>query len=249
MITVLQWNCLSLKSRLDSFKFLLHNSDCDIFAHCETWLGPEDEISFHDFNIVRLDRDDHYGGVLLGIKKCYSFYRIPIPVLPGIEIVACQINVKCKDLCIASVYIPPNRSINRRQLWSAISFLSSPVLILGDLNSHGIGWGESYDDNRAGIIYDLCDDFNLTVLNTGEVTRIAKRGRHSRLDLSLCSGSLSLDCTWKVIEDPHGSDHLPIITSIKCNRDRSEHPINVPLDLTRNIDWEKFASAVSLGIG
>lgn len=78
-ITVLQWNCHSLKNKLDVFKFLIRNSDCDIFALCETWLSSEDEINFHDFNIIRQDRNDHYGGVLLGIKKCHTFYRIPIP--------------------------------------------------------------------------------------------------------------------------------------------------------------------------
>lgn len=248
MITVLQWNCHSLKPKLDLFKFLSHNSDCDVFALCETWLSSEDELNFHDFNIIRQDRDDHYGGVLLGIKKCYSFYRIPIPTHPGVEIVACQINVKGKDLCVASVYIPPGISINRRHLWNAVSMLSHPVLILGDMNSHGTGWGEPYDDYRAAIFYDLCDDFNLNVLNTGEVTRIASDGKESRLDLSLGSSALSFDCLWKVIEDPHGSDHLPIITSIKLNCERSEQPIPVPFDLTRNIDWQKYAAAVSFGI-
>lgn len=101
MITVLQWNCRSLIPKLDSFKYLIHNSDCDIFALCETWLSSEDELNFHDFNIIRLDRDDSYGGVLLGIKKCYPFYKISLPIISGIEIVACQINVKNKDLCIA----------------------------------------------------------------------------------------------------------------------------------------------------
>ena len=206
-----------------------------IYALCETWLSPEDEINFRDFNIIRLDRDDSYGGVLLGIKKCYHFYRISIPTVSGIEIVTCQINVKNKDLCIASIYVPPGTSINHRQLWSSVTILPSPFLILGDMNSHGTAWGESYDDNRAGIIYDLCDDFNLTILNTGEATRIPKPpAQESRLDISLCSNSLSLDCQWKVIDDPHGSDHLPIIISIKSGCQNTDRPIQVTFDLTRN---------------
>ena len=67
--------------------------------------------------------------------------------------------------------------------------------------------------------------------------------RASVLDVSLCSTSLRLDCTWKVILDPHGSDHLPIQISIANGR-RPAGLIEVTYDLTRNIDWEKYENAI-----
>ncbi|XP_055628714.1 uncharacterized protein LOC129770104 [Toxorhynchites rutilus septentrionalis] len=215
LTTVIQWNCRSIIPKLDQFKFLIHSSNCDVFSLCETWLSSADELNFHDFNIIRLDRNDSFGGVLLGIKKCHSFYRVTLPSMTGIEVVACQTQINGKDLCIASIYIPPRTMVGRHQFFDIIEALPEPRLILGDLNSHGTAWGSLYDDNRATLIYDLCDNFKLTVLNTGEATRIANPpARASMLDISLCSSSLSLDCTWKVIQDPHGSDHLPIILSI-----------------------------------
>ena len=90
-ITVLQWNCRSIFPKLDSFKFLIHNINCDIFALCETWLSSEIDLVFHDFNVIRLDRTDRVGGgVLLGIRKCHSFYRVSLPSITGVEVVACQ---------------------------------------------------------------------------------------------------------------------------------------------------------------
>ena len=212
LITVLQWNCRSIFPKLDSFKFLLSNINCDVFAFCETWLSSDINLIFHDFNIIRLDRADRIGGgVLLGIRKHHSFYRISLPSITGVEVVACQIIIRGRELSIASVYIPPNVGMAALQHLSSVAeVMPEPRLIFGDFNSHGIGWGGHHDDHRSKVIYDLCDDFYLTILNTGEATRIATPpGRESHLDISLCSSSLSLDCEWKTIQDPHGSEHLP----------------------------------------
>lgn len=74
-ISVLHWNCRSITPKLDVFKFLVNNLQCDVFALSETWLTPDVTLPFPDYNIIRLDRSDSYGGVLLGIKKQHSFYR------------------------------------------------------------------------------------------------------------------------------------------------------------------------------
>ena len=248
MITVLQWNCRSLIPKLDSFKYLINSFNCDAFALNETWLDLNDDLNFNNFNIIRLDRTGRGGGVLVGIKKCHTFYRIHHTPVTGIEIVSCQAKIKGTDLSISSVYIPPNTKVSRHQLEDITSCLPEPRLILGDFNSHGTGWGSSYDDNRSKMIYDLCDNFSMTILNTGEVTRISgPHTQESRLDLSLASSMLSLDCTWKVIQDPYGSDHLPIIVSISTGTSGPE-PGDIPYDLTRNIDWQKYADEIDIAI-
>lgn len=243
-ISVLQWNCRSLIPKIDSFKHLLCTLSCDIFALSETWLSSETDLHFPQYNIIRLDRDDSYGGVLLGIGKSHSFYRINLPPLNGIEAVACEVNVKGKSLCIVSMYMPPRIVINNKQLSDLCSALPGPLLLLGDFNSHGTAWGAQSDDTRSKLIIDMCDSFDMTILNTGEITRIAKPpSLGSAIDLSLCSNSLSLDCSWKVIQDPQGSDHLPIKISIK-NEIQSQQKVNITYDLTKHIDWEKFADAM-----
>lgn len=245
MISVLQWNCRSIVPKEDVFQHLVHSNQCDVFALCETWLELNSDFFFHDFNIVRQDREDSYGGVLLGVRECHSFFRIDLPSLTGIEIVAIEAQINGKSLCIASVYIPPGARVSRHQLNNILELLPEPRLVLGDFNSHGTGWGESYDDNRSTLIYDLCDDFSMTILNTGEITRIAQPPyRDSRLDLSICTSTLSLDCTWEVIQDPHGSDHLPILISIKNGNNHNEH-VNVAYDLTRNIDWNRYEATIA----
>lgn len=244
MIEALQWNSRSILKNLDAFKFLVHKSHCDVFALCETWLSSDKDFSFHDFNIIRQDRGDSYGGVLLGINKLHSFYRIDLPSMTGPEVVACQVTIRGKSFSIASIYLPPNTAISRRDLSTICLAMPEPRLILGDFNSHGTAWGSPYNDNRSALILDLMDYFNLTILNTGEVTRVAPPPNPgSKLDLSICSNSLSLDCTWKVIQDPHGSDHLPIKISI-TNGSCQSRSIDIAYDLTKCIDWGKFAEAI-----
>ena len=245
LITVLQWNCRSIIPKFDLFNQLVNISNCDAFALCETFLNSNDELNFHNFNIIRQDRGSYGGGVLLGIKKCYSFFRIDLPSIPNIEVVAIQTKLKGKDLCVASIYIPPSARIEQRQLSAIAELLPAPFLILGDFNSHCTQWGSLYDDNRSSVICTFIDDFDLTFLNTGEATRVPNPpARKSVLDLSLCSTSLALDCEWKVINDPHGSDHLPIKISI-TNGSSSSNSINVAYDLTRNIDWKCYARVIS----
>ena len=140
MITVLQWNCRSILQKLDSFKVLLCNLNCDVFALCETWLSSDIELVFHDFNIIRLDRTDRIGGgVLLGIRKCHSFYRISLPSIIDVEVVACQVTIRGKELSIASVYIPPNVAMATLQRLSSVAeVMPEQRLIVGDFNPHGM---------------------------------------------------------------------------------------------------------------
>lgn len=139
MISVLQWNCRSLRPKLDGFKFLVHNTHCDVFALCETWLSSDIDLPFHDFNIIRLDRADSYGGVLLGINKLHSFYRIDLPYVTGIGVVACQVHIRGKRMSIASVYLPPRTAVSRQGISDICSVLPEPRMVLGDFNSHGTG--------------------------------------------------------------------------------------------------------------
>lgn len=49
------------------------------------------------------------------------------------------------------------------------SVIPEPRLILEDFNDDDDDLRELYDDNRSSVIYDLCDNFNVTIINTGEI--------------------------------------------------------------------------------
>jgi hypothetical protein len=63
--------------------------------------------------------------------------------------------------------------------------------------------------------------------------------------MTLCSAGLSLDCAWHVLDDPGGSDHLPIITSLSSISVPILNDIPGPIfDLTRHLDWHQFGDRV-----
>ena len=64
------------------------------------------------------------------------------------------------------------KKINK-DLETVVTVLPKPFFILGDFNAHGSDWGCTHDDNQAPIIRDICDAHCLTILNSGEATRVS----------------------------------------------------------------------------
>ena len=61
-------------------------------------------------------------------------------------------------------------------------------------------------------------------------------GSFTSIDLSLCSATVLLDCTWQVHSDQCGSDHFPILIDIVKSMPKD----NVPCWNLKKADWEKF---------
>jgi hypothetical protein len=84
----------------------------------------------------------------------------------------------------------------------------------------------------------ILDDLTLVHLNDGSHTRIVTPPvRSSAVDLTLCSAGLSLDCTWRVLDDPAislGSLQIPLLSNLTT-------PI---FDLTRHVSWSEFRDRV-----
>ena len=75
--SILYFNAGSVLPKLDELKVLCSVHNPDFICICETWLNPEicdSEISMLDYNIIRLDRNRHGGGILLTIGP-------PFPVM------------------------------------------------------------------------------------------------------------------------------------------------------------------------
>lgn len=69
LLTVLQWNANSLKPKIKTLELLLWQEKAHIALISETWLQEEDSIKISDYNIIRQDRDDGYGGICILYHK------------------------------------------------------------------------------------------------------------------------------------------------------------------------------------
>jgi ribonuclease HI len=188
-INILQWNCRSISRKKPYLQCLLSTHDVKVFALSETHLSSPDDFCVPNFDIIRHDRDDGYGGVMLGIRKDIPFVETMKKSITNCELVGAMLkDEQGRDMNIISGYCPPNCRFNSVQIGSALRSLSGPLILVGDFNAHSRSWGCHDDSNRANEIFDLIDDLNLVIINDGSITRIATPPqRPSAIDLTLCS--------------------------------------------------------------
>lgn len=243
-VSLLQWNCCSIRPKRNQFLHLLDIEGFDIFALSETWLRPGDVFNAPGYHIERKDRVDGYGGVMLGIRHGISYRRIQVNSQH--EVVCCFVEVPGFRGYISSLYSPPNGEFTMAGLRPIFGL--SPGVILGDFNAHSYTWGPVHIGGRSDVLEGLIEDFGMAVLNSGAPTRCPPPPISSRApDVSLCTLGLRHSFTWEIIQNPHGSDHLPIKMSIQTR------PTNtVPVcrtNLTRHINWEIYSGDVVLNLG
>jgi ribonuclease HI len=249
-INFLQWNARSVLPKRQHLLDLIIQNNLHVLALCETWLQSSDCFYIPGFEVIRRDRPDgRGGGVLLGARKDIGFRLTPIAQVNSCELISATLEiagVQGDCLNIASAYCPPDCRLNSVEFSAALTELGNPMLIFGDFNAQSQSWGCEQENNRASVMQAIIDDLSLVFLNDGSLTRIASPPyRSSAVDLTLCSASLSLDCTWRVLDDPGGSDHLPITTTLSSISIPILFDIPAPIfDLTRHIDWHQFTDRV-----
>ena len=88
------------------------------------------------------------------------------------------------------------------------------AVILGDFNAYSLVFRAVTTDRRGDALEELMDQRKYVALNGGEGTYIRKTDVHIHLDIAMVSNDHANVCNWDVIEDPLGSDHLPVIITI-----------------------------------
>lgn len=235
-INILQWNCRSLNANLSCFKQFLMKYDISIAALSESWLRPDYPINIPGYRIVRDDRLDGRGGSALVIKNNLKHKVIHENIDQDINILVIEVTFGDRNLYISTIYIPPRININDN-LRDFMLRYRDKFLMLGDVNCHSEVWGNPFSDVRGRKLLDYIDEAGLVILNDGSPTRINYANqRPTAVDISLATPDIALEFEWKVIEEPLGSDHLPIILKFNGNQLR-----NCPSGLRkRNISKADF---------
>ena len=113
---------------------------------------------------------------------------------------------------ICSIYAPPNKYIDIKDLEHLLSQIQEPVMILGDFNSHNPLWGSEHLTPKGRVIETFMSQNDLCLYNDGSPTFLhSGNGAYSAIDLSFASQTLFDRFSWDVHEDCSGSDHFPII--------------------------------------
>ena len=136
--SILHLNVNSIFSKLHEVSQLL-DKNFDLISFNETKLDESIPISFYcnsNYNMLRLDRNRHGGGLLVFIKKDYDF--IQGVHCKGIESVHFQLKISNDFYNFVCCYKPPSQ--NNLQFLDFLSEIKStmnkniPLFIIGDLN-------------------------------------------------------------------------------------------------------------------
>jgi exonuclease III len=108
-------NIVSLSKHIDEIRVLLENQTVDILALNETRLHPDipsEFVNIDGYDIVRMDRDKHGGGVCFYIRRTISYLNRGDLVLENLESVCLEINQpnSCSFI-ISTIYRPPSATV------------------------------------------------------------------------------------------------------------------------------------------
>ncbi|MES9951106.1 MAG: reverse transcriptase domain-containing protein [Candidatus Thiodiazotropha sp.] len=236
---ILQWNCRGLKSNFNEILLLLSLLRPSVLCLQETFLKPDDSINFKGFNIYNYIHQDCVrpsGGSSILIQS--SCPQRQLQLTTDLQAVAVSVTLD-KEVSICSVYIPPNFTLQAKQLDDLLSQLPSPYMLLGDFNGHNFLWGCSENNQRGKLIEEFIGKNDICLMNDTSSTYIhPATGNFSSLDLSLCHPSLLLDFEWSVCDDQHGSDHFPVLIE-SVNTSEEDHNLKWKLN---KANWELFDS-------
>lgn len=246
---LLQCNVRSITSRLGDLCYILNSYKCNVAFLSETWLLPNRSFTIPSYKLIRHDRADGYGGAAIAVQCNNQVRKIDINHNLLLQLESLDINLVGVELLdprpfqIWSIYILPHSNITVNIIDSILKLVnSSDAIIAGDFNGHHFTWGSNSTDHSGNLIYSSLSSTNLCVLNNSSPTRINRPPhKHSVIDISIVSSNLFWSSTWETLEDPHGSDHIPIKISIPIHNLASNvHDITYNGINVNAINWTLF---------
>ena len=225
---------------------LIEQSDPSIIMGTETWLLPSissAEIFPPNYEVIRKDRKDGYGGVLLAIKKDFILDSVEIKTTS--EAVFAKLHLgKHSSLIIGSAYRPPSSDLAYMdQLCETIEQLqkenkNAVLWIGGDFNLPDINWDTStIDRNQVNSAINM--RFLEMLQNCGLEQSVTFPTRHQNiLDLFLTNRpSLINRCS----PIPGLSDHDAVFIESPAVAKRGK-PVKRKIYLWKRADMEKMQS-------
>ena len=108
-------NIVSLSKHIDEIRLLLENQTVDILALNETRLHPDipsEFVNIDEYDIVRMDRDKHSGGVCFYIRRTISYLNRGDLVPENLESVCLEINQpNSRSFIVSTIYRPPSATV------------------------------------------------------------------------------------------------------------------------------------------
>lgn len=246
-IRISQYNIEGAMNKKPLFIKYLYDNDIDICLLNETWLRDKNTFNIPSYNFVYQNGKDGRCGVGILVKNHLKYTVSPTPFYEFLQTTAIILSTNAGNLTLLCAYSPPTNNNQRRfqgrRLKQILNDLPKPIMLSGDLNAHHVAFGCLSTNSRGSEIYNIIDEYDLCILNTGTPTTVGSPNKNpSAIDISCISPSLASLCHWRVHDDSMGSYHFPTIIDIQTSVHKYE--IGSPIDrfVYSKADWLKFLS-------
>lgn len=246
-LQICQWNCRSLSNKWPDCS--IYFPHFDIILLQETWLRPHQLLTLNNYNFVRKDRNSvNSGGSVACIINRNLQYRSLNPgnINNKLEWLLIEVKVESKIIHLFNCYKPPDTSLSLAEWSTLLTVLEAfPNLIMGgDVNAHHHLWGSDLSNNDGNNLAQAINNSDLCILNSGSSTRLhTAQFRTSVPDVSLTTPNMLAMTEWSVEDDARGSDHFPIVISIR-NMPFLRSKVK-PRISTNKVKWDRFAESVT----
>lgn len=244
--SVLQWNCRGLLKNLDDVKELLWEHAPLAVCLQETHLSSKHTDFLPQYITYRKDRQNTNqpsGGVAIILQRSTTAKEVKLRT--ELEAVAVRVIWLQRLITICSIYIPPDKRLQKSEFENLMDQLPEPYIIAGDYNAHHPLWGCENYDSRGRMIEKLLVSTGACILNKKKPTYFSPTHKtSSSVDLALCTATLFPLLDWHVLDDPYGSDHFPIVLKEKVVSTHGQN--SVPRWRMGSADWKKFRQLTCL---
>ena len=212
---IIQRNCRGFRANYEELLLLLKKYNPKVVCLQETFLKDKNQLNikhFQSYNHLYKNGQRASGGISILIRKDIPLKQININ--SELQVIAVKTTLH-KPVNICSIYIPPHDPIKDKKLDKLIEQIPKPHILVGDLNSHNtiLGGGLEINKKRTDL-EKVINSNNLCILNNKSPTYLnPSTSSYSDIDITLSDLSSYMDYTWKVHDDPCGSDHFPITMS------------------------------------
>ena len=160
---IIQWNSRGLRSNREAIELLISKYSPAAIYLQETLLTPHQTQTFKHYSAYYKSCIHGHGGVCIIVK--YKFIHSQVQFQVDLQAVAVCITINNKTYMVASVYVPPNETLNELAFDRMINSFSSRYWILGDFKGLSHLWGANQENEHGKIVEKLIDRHNLILLN------------------------------------------------------------------------------------
>ena len=222
MISIAQWNMNGFFNNYHELQLLIKDNSPSIICiqetHLKNNLNPHTPKQytgiFHNLPYITSSKQ----GISILIKKNINFKIINI--ISNISVLAIEINIEIKFTRI-NLYIPPKQTFSSSEILDILSQISTPVILVGDVNAWSTLRGSEITNDRGRALEDVILSSNLVILNNGLPTHFSTHKTFTNVDISLVSVNLATICEWKILKNFFLTDTIVTLANPHLNLKRT----------------------------